>query len=207
MAATSRIALQEQQSPLGLRERKKLRTRTEIRRATFALIAERGYEATTVERIAEAAEVSPSTVFRYFPAKEDIVLTDGYGPLVAAALRERRADEPPLESLRCLLGGMLADALETGSAEMIQRGRLLAEVPAVRARMSETMSVTARLLSGVLAERSGRDPDDLRLRVFTAAVLGALSEVSVYWAERGCQDDLLALVGSAFDSLEGGLGL
>ncbi|WP_374936808.1 TetR/AcrR family transcriptional regulator, partial [Streptomyces sp. Ru71] len=63
---------------LGLRERKKLRTGQAIRQAARRLIDERGYDNTTTEQIAAAAEVSPSTVFRYFPSKEHIVLTDGY---------------------------------------------------------------------------------------------------------------------------------
>ena len=71
MAATSRIRSDEQPAQLGLRERKKLKTRVAIRGAAYRLISEQGYEATSVEQIAEAAEVSPSTVFRYFPAKED----------------------------------------------------------------------------------------------------------------------------------------
>jgi len=50
---------------LGLRERKKIRTRETIRQEAFRLIEENGYAATTVEQIAEAAEVSPSTFFRY----------------------------------------------------------------------------------------------------------------------------------------------
>lgn len=82
------------QPQLSLRERKKIKTRTAIRRATYRLIAEQGYEATTVEQIAEAAEVSPSTVFRYFPTKEDIVLTDEFDPIMLRELRSRPAGEP-----------------------------------------------------------------------------------------------------------------
>ena len=61
---------------LGLRERKKIRTRETIRQEAFRLIEENGYAATTVEQIAEAAEVSPSTFFRYFPTKESVLLAD-----------------------------------------------------------------------------------------------------------------------------------
>ncbi len=193
----------------GLRERKKLRTRTAIRRATYALIAEHGYDATTVEQIAEAAEVSPSTVFRYFPTKEDIVLTDAYDPVLEAVLRGRPAGEPPLESLRFVIAEVLRTALDErdGREEMIRRTRLLVEVPAVRARMTDTMSTTAVLLTRALADRTGRAPDDLELRVFTAAVLGALREVTVYWGERGFRDDLPTLVDRALDTMKGGLAL
>jgi AcrR family transcriptional regulator len=207
MAASVRTLLETQHSQLGLRERKKLKTRIAIRRATYGLIAEQGYEATTVEQIAEAAEVSPSTVFRYFPTKEDIVLTDEYDPVMADLLRSRPADEAPIESLRFMMTDALAAVLETDNEEMVQRTRLLVEVPAVRARMTETLSVTARLLTGILAERTGRDPDDLELRVFTAGVLSTLREVTMYWAERGSQDDLLLLIHRALDVLEAGLRL
>ncbi|MEV5199794.1 TetR family transcriptional regulator [Streptomyces sp. NPDC053720] len=191
----------------GLRERKKLRTRLAIRRAAYRLIAEQGYEATTVEQIAAAAEVSPSTVFRYFPAKEDIVLTDEYDRALAAALRGRPAGEPPLESLRHVLAEVLAELLATGEQELRQRTRLMVEVPAVRARMTRTMSGTAGVLADAIAARTGREPGDLAVRVFVAAVLGTLREVTLYWGEQGQEGDLVAMTGRALDTLEGGLRL
>ncbi|MER7107998.1 TetR/AcrR family transcriptional regulator [Streptomyces sp. NPDC000229] len=193
--------------PMGLRERKKLKTRIAIRRATYRLIAEQGYEATTVEQIAEAAEVSPSTVFRYFPTKEDIVLTDEYDPVMEEALRERPAGEDPLESLRSVLTRAVAALLEREPEETRRRARLMAEVPAVRARMTGTMAETSQVLSRVLADRTGRAADDLEVRVFTAAVMGALAEATVYWAERDQRDDLVALVHRTLDTLKGGPAL
>ncbi|WP_240138808.1 TetR/AcrR family transcriptional regulator [Streptomyces sp. MUM 178J] len=204
MAATAHPHSAARAAP-GLRERKKIKTRLAIRRATYRLIAERGYEATTIEQIAQAAEVSPSTVFRYFPSKEDIVLTDEADPLPEAALRARPADEPPIESLRALLHQALSAMSAEAPEEMAQRSRLLAEVPAVRARMTESASQAARRLAMVIAERTGRDPEDLRVRVFTSAVLSALQETAVYWAERGCRDDPAALLDQTLDTLEQGL--
>ena len=64
----------------GLRERKKAKTRAAIQQHALRLFQVKGYTATTVEEIAEAAEVSPSTFFRYFPTKEDIILYDINGP-------------------------------------------------------------------------------------------------------------------------------
>ncbi|WP_093611748.1 TetR family transcriptional regulator [Streptomyces indicus] len=192
---------------LGLRERKKQATRNAIRRATFTLIEEQGYDATTIEQIAAAAEVSPSTVFRYFATKEDIVLTDEYDPVMLAVLRERPEGEPPLASLRFLLTEAVKAVSAHEPEELRQRSRLIVEVPAVRARMTETMAQTSQALSVVLAERTGRAPDDLEVRMFTAAVLGALREAMIYWGERGFEEDLLAVVGRTFDLFERGLTL
>ena len=79
----------------GLRERKKQQTRAAIQREALRLIAERGYHATTCEQIAAAAEVSPATLFRYFPTKEDIVLQDGYDPVIASAVLARPSRRGP----------------------------------------------------------------------------------------------------------------
>lgn len=210
MAATSRtpsFTAPEAQPPMGLRERKKLKTRVAIRQATYRLIQEQGYEATTIEQIAEAAEVSPSTVFRYFATKEDIVLTDEYDPIMEAALRSRPLDEPPLESLRLMMREALTSFATAEDEELRQRTRLMVEIPAIRSRMTETMSDTAKVLSQVLADRTGRSADDLRIRVFIAAVLGALREVTLYWGEHGQEGDLITMVDEALIALEGGLRL
>ncbi|MFD7612350.1 TetR/AcrR family transcriptional regulator [Streptomyces sp. NPDC059828] len=212
MAATART-LDDHRPVLGLRERKKLKTRAAIRGAAYRLIAEQGYEATTTEQIAAAAEVSLSTLFRYFPAKEDIVLAadDASGASVPSALesalRARPADEPPLESLRSAVTHTARAALGNDPGELRLRTRLLVQVPAVRARLTESMTATALPLSRVLAERTGRQPDDLELRVCTAAVLSTLREVTLYWAEHDQRDDLVVLLDRALDTLKEGLPL
>src|ERR1700724_313322 len=80
----------------GLRERKKARTRASIREHALRLFREQGYHKTTVEQIAAAAEVSPSTFFRYFPTKEDVVLQDDMDTRMIEALeRQPAALRPP----------------------------------------------------------------------------------------------------------------
>lgn len=189
---------------LGLRERKKLKTRIAIREATYRLIREQGYEATTVEQIADAAEVSPSTVFRYFPTKEDIVLTDEYDPLLEDELRARPADEPIAESLRHVLRKAVGLGFTEEPEVSRLRTRLMIEVPAVRSRMLESMSVTGRMLCRVIAERTGRDADDLEVRVFSMGLIGALTEATAYWAEHDHRDDLGQLVDRTLDMLSYG---
>lgn len=190
---------------LGLRERKKIKTRTAIRDATYALIKEQGYDATTVEQIAERAEVSPSTVFRYFPTKEDIVLTDEYDPVLLAELRRRPADEPWLESLRYVMKRAISAAMEEEPEVTRLRSHLLAQVPAVRSRMLESMSVTGRMLSEAVADRTGLPRDNFEVRVFTNSLIGGLAEISLYWAENDFEDDLHDLLDRALDVIEHGL--
>lgn len=190
---------------LGLRERKKIKTREAIRTATYALIKEQGYDATTIEQIADRAEVSPSTVFRYFPTKEDIVLTDEYDPLMAEELRARPAGEPLMASVRQVMH-LALDASMNEDPEVVRlRTRLGVQVPAVRSRMFESMSATGRLLREAIAERRGLDPDCLEVRVCAMSLIGGLMEVSMYWAENGFEGDLRDLVDRALDVLEHGL--
>jgi AcrR family transcriptional regulator len=85
---------------LGLRERKKIKTRQAIRREALRLIDDNGYAATTVEQIAEAAEVSPGTFFRYFPSKESVLLADDLDQLILDALARLPADLPPIQAFR-----------------------------------------------------------------------------------------------------------
>src|SRR4030088_299673 len=80
----------------GLRERKKLRTRTALIDSAFALFQHKGFEATTIDEIADAVDVSPRTFFRYFTSKEEVALSLVDDQL--AALLDRVARRPPTES-------------------------------------------------------------------------------------------------------------
>src|SRR5438445_11495696 len=86
----------------GLRERKKQRTRETIAQAAHELFAERGYHATTLPDIAEAADVSTRTIFAYFPSKEDILFSDFsvMKEALGQALAERPEGEDALETVR-----------------------------------------------------------------------------------------------------------
>jgi AcrR family transcriptional regulator len=190
---------------LGLRERKKIKTRQAIRGATYALIEEQGYDATTIEQIADRAEVSPSTVFRYFPAKEDIVLTDEYDAIMLEELRARPADEPWMDSLRHVMHRAYALAADEEPEITRLRTRLGVEVPAVRSRMMESMSATGRLIRQAIADRTGLDQDSLEVRVYAMSLIGGLMEASLYWAGHGHHDELHDLVDRALDVLEHGL--
>ncbi|MFG2964022.1 TetR/AcrR family transcriptional regulator [Streptomyces sp. NPDC048288] len=189
----------------SLRERKKIKTREAIREATYGLVEEQGWDATTIEQIAERAEVSPSTVFRYFPTKEDIVLTDEYDLLIMEELRARPTDEPWPESLRYVMHRAIRLGVKDDPAVSRLRTRLMVEVPAVRSRMMESMSSTGRLLCQAIGERTGRSPDSLEVRVYAMSFIGGLMEVSMYWAENEHEGDFESLVDRALNVIEHGL--
>jgi AcrR family transcriptional regulator len=185
---------------LGLRERKKLRTRQAIREAARRLIDERGYDSTTVEQIAAAAEVSPSTVFRYFPSKEHIVLADDYAQFSMAFLRERPAHEPPLAALRAVVTEMVRRLAEDFSEEYRWRRQLVRRVPAIRALVGEEQDRWVESVSRVCAERLGLPADNLELCVLVGAVTGAFHQV--LWADHGEDTDLVQMIERALAVLE-----
>jgi AcrR family transcriptional regulator len=168
-----------------LRELKKQRTREAIQREALRLIEIQGYAATTCEQIAGAAEVSPATLFRYFPTKEDIVLHDVYDPMIADAVRDRPASETPLTALRRALAKTLDGVYETDLEQVRQRTALILSIPALRARSQEQNQSLVRHLTRALAERTGADPGDARIQVEAAVCAAALGVAVERWAQAG----------------------
>src|ERR1035438_1237524 len=119
----------------GLRERKRARTFSEIQHEALRLFVAQGYEQTTIEQIAEAVEVSPSTIFRYFPTKEDMVLTDEYDALIVAALAAGPMGEPGITAMRRALTETIGDVVKQDPSTFLTRGRLMLEVPALHAKL------------------------------------------------------------------------
>ncbi|HEX9998944.1 MAG TPA: TetR family transcriptional regulator [Actinoplanes sp.] len=163
--------------PAGLRERKKAKTRATIRETAMRLFEEQGYAATTVDQIADAAEVSPSTFFRYFPTKEDVVLTDDYDPVILAAVRAQPAGMHPIDAIigaiRTVFGRMTPAEVD---AER-RRQRLFQAVPELQARMMQQTSAVLELFAEAIAEQCGLPPDDFSARVMAGAVIGAVLAV------------------------------
>ncbi|WP_328379116.1 TetR family transcriptional regulator [Streptomyces sp. NBC_01020] len=189
----------------GLRERKKLKTRQTIRREAYRLFAEQGYAATTVDRIAEAAEVSPSTFFRYFPTKEDVVLVDEYTPVLAEALKSRPAGEPVVDALRHAFTGSLAQLLGADREELLFRTRLAFAVPAIRVRAADEQLRSQDAVAALIVERTGREPGDLEVHCAAAAITAVFSAVVRYWTEGGGAEDLAELFDRQLSLLSDGL--
>ncbi|MFF5080481.1 TetR family transcriptional regulator [Actinoplanes sp. NPDC000266] len=155
----------------GLRERKKARIRAEIRAQAMRLFTEQGYAATTTEQIAAAADVSPSTFFRYFPAKERLVLADDLEETMLAALAEQPAELPLLTAF---LQAVRTGLARTERQSEAQRRTLIAEVPALRQAQADELDRVISALAQALINRTGRPPADFEARIFLGALTGTL---------------------------------
>ena len=191
----------------GLRERKKQKTRWSIQEHALRLFQEQGYEQTTVDQIAAAAEISPSTFFRYFKTKEDVVIEDEYDPLLLKLIAEEPADRPPLAALRNVLRTAFAQMGPEELAKVYQRTKLQMAVPALRMRMLDGFTANLDLLAGAFAEQAGRDPDDFEVRVFAGTVTGAMLVVIYTWVQAGGTGNLTDLMDRALAQVESGLAL
>lgn len=161
-------------APGGLRQRKKERTRTLLREHALRLFLEQGYEATTVEEIADAAEVSPSTFFRYFRAKEDVIFYDPYDEVIAQSLAMQAADTNPIQAIRCALKAAFADASPEQREFERRKHRLIASTPSLRARDTGDLIGNMEFLAQYLAQRLSLPTDSLRVRTLAGALVGVL---------------------------------
>jgi AcrR family transcriptional regulator len=186
---------------LGLRERKKIRTRQTIRREALRLIEENGYAATTVEQIAEAAEVSPSTFFRYFPTKESVLLADDMDPMILDALAAQPPDLSPSQAVRRAYETAMANLSEEQREFENVRQRLMFSIPELKAAMYDEYFRTITTFAEALGRRIGRDAEDYELRVFAGALTGAM--IAVYDPGPGAIDT----VSRALDFVDAGMPL
>jgi AcrR family transcriptional regulator len=193
--------------PGGLRERKKARTRASIREHALRLFREQGYHATTVEQIAEAAEVSPSTFFRYFPTKEDVVLQDDFDIVTLAAFERQPAELSPIAAFRAAWAETYAALTEEELAGIEETSAMTMAIPELRARAVDELSRTIDVIAQATARRTGRDPGDFAVRNLVGAIIGVVLSATMPWAEDHHTADMFARVDAALAHLEAGLPL
>ncbi|HWI73694.1 MAG TPA: TetR family transcriptional regulator [Baekduia sp.] len=194
---------------MGLRERKKEQTRRAIEDAAFRLFEERGYQATTVADIADAADIAPRTFFAYFPSKEAVVFgdfDDTFGTL-DARLRERPDGENTFEGLRAWIGELIESDQAVGDRDHLRRC-LIRDNEALAAHERHVMGRFEQLIAENVARDLGDDPDDLQPRLVAAAAVAALLAMSHKDDEhrKGAVDEEgLAQLDDAFAFLRGGI--
>jgi AcrR family transcriptional regulator len=167
------------EATVGLRERKKQRTRQAIVDAAFELFAERGFDGTTIADIAEVAEISPRTFFSYFPSKDDVVFHDfeeNY-EMVAAWLREREPGINAIDAVRAGIESSMEAPDPEGLREKRLRNRLVRENESLAAHSDHLLSRFADLLAEAVADDLGDQPGDLRPRLVAAATVASLGVI------------------------------
>jgi AcrR family transcriptional regulator len=188
----------------GLRERKKEKTRAAIQQHALRLFRDQGYEATTVEQIAAAAEVSPSTFFRYFPTKEEVVMLDVYDPLLLEALRSLPKELGVIPAMRVTLRQIFG-RLNPEQVELErERQHLIFSTPELRARLLDEFTRTAEFFVAMIAERMGRPASDLSVRVMAGALIG-VAIMTMWELSRDPNASFLETFDAGLAQLESGL--
>lgn len=188
----------------SLRERKKARTRAEINRQALRLFREQGYEATTVSQIAEAADVSESTLFRYFATKEDIVLQDEFDEPLMAALAAQPPHVDPVRAMRAAVRGVFGDLPLEARAELRERAELILRVPQLREAFAGALIAAIEQTAQLLARRMGGGPSELAVRTLAGAIVGGMMGAWVA-AIDDPSADFVELLDAALGHLEGTL--
>ncbi len=158
----------------GLRERKKQQTRDTIATAALRLFAERGYDETTLAEIAEAADVSPRTIFGYYESKEDILLCNesAFLEMLKCKLDERPPGTTTFDAIRDFLASV---GPPDEGAKL--RKRILTANPALQMRMRARHAQLEPILAESVAKDLGTGPDDIRPQLVAASMMAAFMAV------------------------------
>jgi AcrR family transcriptional regulator len=192
------------ETPPSLRARKKDRTRRTIQAEALRLFAEFGFQATTIEEIAAAADVAPRTFYRYFPSKEEVVFWAEYQPTLAGFVAARPDDEPAVEALRHGIVDGLASFYTQDRQRLLERISLAFRTPALHPRLRQQQAHWAAGLAEILADRLGARHDDLETRAVAAAISAALWVAIEDWQAHDGQGDLGMLIDRALRSVLAG---
>jgi len=188
--------------PQGLRERKKLKARRELERVALELFERKGFDETTIREIADAADMSPRTFFRYFRSKEEVIFA--HASEDTEALRACLAAQPPTEgayeSVRraCI---DWADHLQEGKEQIVARARLTARTGALRRRAAEIQDHAAAAIADDLSRR--RAPaDDASAALVASVCLQTLTVAVAQWRRGNFDRPLREYVSDSFRNLE-----
>jgi len=188
---------------VGLRERKKARTREQIVQAAYRLFRERGFHATTVAEIAAAADIAPRTFFAYFPSKEAVVFHD-FDELFASlteTIEARPEGENAIDALRRWVDDNLPSDYEESSDEALRK-RMCLDEPSLAAHQQALLAKLEVVLCNGVARDLGQPPDSLRPKLVAAAAVAALTAMDDRSATK---EQRMALLDETLVFLRGGV--
>jgi len=194
------------------RDRKKRETRQRIISAAIRLFDEQGYEETTVEQVAKAADVDPKTFFNYFRTKADVLFgeLDLELDVLLAAIADRRPGESPGEVVRRAFQAYAAHrrpgTARKEPAELSATARLALTTPALQAKGMYLLLDMQRQVTAELVNAFPGELDPVTAAAMTGSALGAIQQASLASAQLGrSQDELWAAAEHALDIASYGL--
>ena len=181
---------------LPLRERKKLRTRRALAEAALRLFTENGFDKTTLEDVAEEAEVSKSTFFRFFPAKEAAAVEAETELWTAylTALADRQLSGPVLGELHDTLAAAVAGLDPGWDQRFVDTRMLIIAAPALLKYVEHYRHQVKTEVIGCLAGKLRLDPEDLRLHLVVELTIAAFTVSGRHWVHHGGQGGRAALL-------------
>jgi AcrR family transcriptional regulator len=153
-----------------------------------------------VEQIAEAAEVSPATFFRYFPTKEDVVLQDDFDIIALAEMEAQPPELGPIAAFRAAAASARAQLSAEDLDSFATTTHLTMTIPEIRARALDELVRTIDAISAAIARRTGGSPDDFAARNMAGAVIGVVLAATMPWDAAWPAD-----IGEVFDRIDAGL--
>ncbi|HUG85140.1 MAG TPA: TetR family transcriptional regulator [Euzebya sp.] len=182
----------------SLRQRRRRHAMQEVQHHAVELFEEYGFEGVTVEQVAEAAGVSPVSVYRWFGAKERLVLWDDYDPDLFAAIAERIGDRAPLEAVRDAVVAELGRVYDADRELVLTRTQLVHREPALLgAALRDTRSMRTALAE--LFSEAGIGQDDFGRHVLAEVAIAALTAAVDAWQAHDGQVALAEYVNGAFE--------
>ena len=162
----------------SLRERKKTQTRLAIRREAFRLFETQGYANTTIDQIAEAADVSPRTFYRYFGVKEALLLSDDHSSPIVEAFAGAPRELTVAAAYRHAVEEVFGTLSSAERVDAVAGQRILYQVPEARSLVYAEYVRLIDAITEVLKDRLDDDVDDVERRVIAGAVVGVLIAAS-----------------------------
>jgi AcrR family transcriptional regulator len=194
--------------PAGsLRERKRLATMRHVQAVALELFERHGFARVTIEQVAQRAEVSPSSIYRHFGTKEQLVLWDEHDPMLLERLAELLDEHPPVDSMRELLRTTGHPLLGSDEARVRSAIRWWNEDPSVALAARAQFAATIQAIAQVLADARSRDADELEVQVVAGALVATIEAGLRTWYQLGFEPRLLDLLDQAFATLADGLRL
>lgn len=195
--------MQDMQAPL--RERKRRATRRALEQAALHSFLEKGYARTTIDEIADRANVSRSTFFRYFGSKEAVLFApeEESGNRFVEFLRARPDDEGPLHAFERALIALAREEPQLPRELALARNRLFTSDPSLMARRTEHLSRWIELLAQALAEREGATSPEPRHRLASWVGVAVVQELSTEWRSAVEEPDTPQLIRDRFELLRG----